>query len=863
MSNVASRRGTVGLLLAGMFALLPARAEAQAELTGTYIDYVGVRDNGIMINSANHSMRYRETVGGPYSCDVFYLGTPVHQFTVEATSTAMFRATNQYTGTDIPTTAGPTVAGRSITWSGRYENGADGVTVDLSYAYGLDDRAVIVTATLTNSGTAPLTDVYFMMNGDPDQGQCVSGSYNTFNDVVRQPPTDPATLATARVNTPGPFTLAVGSTDARARTHFNASGLPNEDASGTWAAPRDPGDTSQDVGMSIVFREAALAVGASTTFRFAYVWGSDAASIPPRFDVLGCAAAADGTACTDPVAGAGACRAGACCTGCWDGTACQAGDTVFACGATGGLCAGCVDGNSCTTDMCATGACTNPPVAAGTTCDDGLFCTADDTCDGAALCTGAARVCDDGFDCTTDACDEAADSCAAAVNNGFCLAGGGCVADGTVNPANTCEYCAATISNGSWTPAASGTTCEDGAFCTADDTCDGAGACTAGAARVCNDGLDCTTDSCDETADACAVVVAADTCAIEGACVAAGTAHPTDVCLGCVPGTSATSWSYLPGPTCDSDGDSVFDVVESPGGVPRDTDGDTIPDYLDADDDGDGIPTRTEVEDVAELGGDPDDDGVPAYLDLDSDDDGIPDSVEGTGDCDDDGIPNYLDPDVCDGDSDGDTVPDSVECPGGTDPCPDTDGDTVPDYLDPDDDGDGVPTATERPGDVDVDTDGDTVPDYLDPDDDGDGIPTATERPGDVDVDTDGDTVPDYLDPDDDGDGIPTATEREDVEDLGGDPDDDGIPAYLDTDSDGDGLLDHDEGTGDCDGDGIPNYLDPDVCDDGGEGGFAGGAGCGCRTSGGTGDGLAALGIFAGLALLIRRRRSRRDPEVK
>ena len=44
-----------------------------------------------------------------------------------------------------------------------------------------------------------------------------------------------------------------------------------------------------------------------------------------------------------------------------------------------------------------------------------------------------------------------------------------------------------------------------------------------------------------------------------------------------------------------------------------------------------------------------DGDGVPNYLDLDSDGDGIPDSVEGQKDSDGDGIPNYLDLD-----SDGD-----------------------------------------------------------------------------------------------------------------------------------------------------------------------------------------------------------------
>jgi MYXO-CTERM domain-containing protein len=69
-----------------------------------------------------------------------------------------------------------------------------------------------------------------------------------------------------------------------------------------------------------------------------------------------------------------------------------------------------------------------------------------------------------------------------------------------------------------------------------------------------------------------------------------------------------------------------------------DTDEDGIPDALDEDDDGDGIPTRLEG------AFDVDGDGVPNYLDLDSNGDGTPDSEYGAeADDDGDGIPNFLD----------------------------------------------------------------------------------------------------------------------------------------------------------------------------------------------------------------------------
>jgi hypothetical protein len=793
--------------------LWSAPAGAQVELRGTYIDYVGMRANGTMINESSHSMRYRETVGGPWSCDVFFLGTPVHQFTVEATAGAdTFRATNQFTGSEIPTTTAAAAAGRAAAWEGRYVDGTTAVTVAVSYAYGTDDRHVVVTARLTNSGTAPLSDVYFMMNGDPDHGQCVTGSYRTTNDVIRQPPADASALATARVNNPGPFTIGIGAFDSRARAHFNETGLPNEDASGTWAAPRDPGGTNEDVGMSLVFREAALAVGASVTFRFAYVWGDTAATVTDRFDDAQCELLGDGAACTEGTA-TGICRAGACCTGCWDGLACQAGTGAAACGAGGAACAVCADANPCTDEICTAGTCSNPvvpgrvcndglwctstdtcnsggtcvgagarcsdgeacttdvcneetdtcsyePIPAGSACDDGVFCTVSETCDALGTCAGGVpRDCDDGLACTADSCNEAAGRCDGALAAGNCLIDDACWAEGAANPADGCRVCDPASATDGWSLAPAGTACEDGLFCTAGDLCDAAGVCLAGAARDCDDGLDCSTDSCDEDAGACAYDVIPDTCAVDAACVADGTPHPTDACLGCVSEVDPLHWSYLPGAACDGDGDTVVDLVECPDGPPG---------------------------------------------------------------------------------------------------CADTDGDTVADYLDPDDDGDGIPTIEERPGDVDVDSDGDTVVDYLDPDDDGDGIPTIEERPGDVDVDSDGDTVADYLDPDDDGDGIPTRVEREDETALGGDVDGDGIPAWLDLDSDGDGLSDEEEGTGDGNDNGVPAYLDPSE----GPlvpGGLSGGAGCGCAVPGSSSgaSNWLLLGLIAGFGLRrIRRRRT-------
>lgn len=182
----------------------------------------------------------------------------------------------------------------------------------------------------------------------------------------------------------------------------------------------------------------------------------------------------------------------------------------------------------------------------------------------------------------------------------------------------------------------------------------------------------------------------------------------------------------------DSDGDTVADAFEAAG----DTDNDGLPDVLDDDDDGDGIPTASEGVDANTL-------GAP------------------------------VDP-------------------------RDTDQDGVPDYLDNDDDGDGLLTIHERPAGTDRDSDGDNTPDHLDGDDDNDGVLTRYEtadpngdgNPADA-RDTDSNGTRDYRDNDDDGDGVLT---RDEADHGDGDPsnardtDNDGTPDYLDNDDDNDGL---------------------------------------------------------------------------
>lgn len=303
----------------------------------------------------------------------------------------------------------------------------------------------------------------------------------------------------------------------------------------------------------------------------------------------------------------------------------------------------------------------------------------------------------------------------------------------------------------------------------------------------------------------------------------------------------------------DTDGDGLDDAFDLDciaavcGGVvgvaallPDSTEPDNgVPDYLDPDDDGDGIPTATEVTDGALHGADNDGDGTPAYLDTDADGDGADDGVEFGSDLNNDLVPDYLDVSSSPPDTDGDGVADYIECPAPGDPltglgCADTDGDGVADFEDPDDDNDGIGTAQElaeaRDQDPDSptfrDTDGDGLVDWLDLDSDSDGVPDIAEA-GFAAADADGDGRADDA-TDGDGDGVLAVFDSDDSDaadnDLPSAPNSDGMGGIdsVDLDSDGDGLLDlreaatdtRDLGALDADGDG---QLD-DLADDDGDG---------------------------------------------
>jgi hypothetical protein len=248
----------------------------------------------------------------------------------------------------------------------------------------------------------------------------------------------------------------------------------------------------------------------------------------------------------------------------------------------------CDDGNPCTqTDVChnnvcvgsnpvvcgaidqchaagvcntATGMCSNPVVADGTSCNDGnactqtdscqagvctgnnpVTCTASDQCHVAGVCNTATGVCSnpqapDGTACNDgNACTQT-DTCqvGACVGNNPVI----CTASDQCHVAGTCDPGSGTCSNPN---APDGTACSDGNACTTADTC-AAGTCNGGPALSCDDSNPCTVDSCNP-ASGC-VNVAGNAGAICRA--AANVCDSAEQCMGTSPSCPPPSDTSAP-----------------------------------------------------------------------------------------------------------------------------------------------------------------------------------------------------------------------------------------------------------------------------------------------------------------------------
>jgi hypothetical protein len=217
----------------------------------------------------------------------------------------------------------------------------------------------------------------------------------------------------------------------------------------------------------------------------------------------------------------------------------------------------------CEVSVCNTGQVAGPlnvcivvPAPDGMACDDGLFCTTQDTCNKGACVGGPQNDCGMAVvPCSSVVCDESSKACSVAAQSDgtactptdLCQINGACQAsvcvgqpkDCTFSPLGECNTVACDSSTGNCTgtpdPTQDGTPCElTGNLCSANKAC-AAGQCVGGTPVDCS-GLDfgCHVGACDGTTGLCgAVNVATGTACNQGlkecqvgACDATGACAP-------------------------------------------------------------------------------------------------------------------------------------------------------------------------------------------------------------------------------------------------------------------------------------------------------------------------------------------------
>lgn len=220
-------------------------------------------------------------------------------------------------------------------------------------------------------------------------------------------------------------------------------------------------------------------------------------------------------------------------TPCDDGLACTEGDFCAAGACTGGTPTACAAPDDCHVATCDEDAkgCVVTAKDDGAVCDDGDACTASSTCAAGACVPGPGCQSDE---CSTSTCDPAV-GCSATPNPAGTACGNTFCSTGQCDGAGKCVIMAQNV----------GAPCDDGKFCTADETCTPAGLCQ-GFTSPCQDPAPCVKASCDEDADMCdfQAILAGEACEDGDACTGGETCDAAAQCSGGLPAIVAFFESF-------------------------------------------------------------------------------------------------------------------------------------------------------------------------------------------------------------------------------------------------------------------------------------------------------------------------------
>jgi hypothetical protein len=214
-----------------------------------------------------------------YYGDFFTPGSPLEGWGLKINGTSYINFNEYYY--DIAGTLGDPACDVSVcrqnssavTWTGTVED----IDIEQQYAIADGELYIVISTTLTNNGVAPITDLYWFRNVDPDNSQSVTGDYSTTNTIISQPDSSTDLASVEAVGSDG-ATLYLMASDSRARvTH---GGFFNMDAESIWDGSSFYSvvgeSATDDAAISIAIKIDSLDVGESTSFRTIYALDSSA-----------------------------------------------------------------------------------------------------------------------------------------------------------------------------------------------------------------------------------------------------------------------------------------------------------------------------------------------------------------------------------------------------------------------------------------------------------------------------------------------------------------------------------------------------------------------------------------------------------
>ena len=158
----------------------------------------------------------------------------------------------------------------SATWQGSVA----GLSITARTYVPLNSLYYVTEVTIRNVSAAPISNIFYMRNVEPDQGMSTPGGggiYNTINTVVHQTPNGCNKALVSATTASGGYYLGLGSIDPRARVTFG--GFSNRSAANIWngAGLSSSGSLYADQAISIAFNIGTLAPNESTTLAYAYI----------------------------------------------------------------------------------------------------------------------------------------------------------------------------------------------------------------------------------------------------------------------------------------------------------------------------------------------------------------------------------------------------------------------------------------------------------------------------------------------------------------------------------------------------------------------------------------------------------------